>query len=324
VELLKIIDEAAPLENVRYDTDYTGKPSVEIGRPSHLQYVDLIAQLLTVRAVLAMADGNTQAAYKDMVLGYRLAYWVGQEHPGWHNASRSNEVASRVWKTTQHLFRSSPPDKQQRDVLLTEAKRLVGADFVFRGMVTERICVSEAYDPSLMFRSATGRPSDPKDWLIRYPLRPWMTAYDAYITDCYTDMIELMKDPIYTQRLEQGQFNKDHPAPWYLQGPLRSPNSIPHVQIPRYGLRAEVFILQIACLLEDYREENGRYPDSLDILSDVPLDPYGGGPFHYQLKDGGYILYSISANLQDDGGVPPTTPSKSNKEGDIVWTMQPK
>jgi hypothetical protein len=319
VELLKIIDEAASLENARYDTDYTRKPSYEIGSPSHLRYVDLIAQLLTVRAVLAMADGNRQAAYQDVTLGYRLAYWVGQEHPGSSNAHMSGRLASRFWESTQRLFRSSPPNKQQRDALVAEAKRLMEAEFIIRGTMTQRIIASEMSD-LWNSRSRAGGQPDARVWLMNYLLRPWAAAYGAYMLDLHTRMIEMSKEPYYQKSLQEKQFRKDHPAPWYLG----LPPIAPYPSLPRYHLRTQVFMLQIACLLEDYREEKGNYPDSLDILTDVPLDPYGGGPFHYQLKDGGYILYSISANLQDDGGTPPSATSTWDPEGDIVWTMQPK
>ncbi len=322
VELLKIIDEAALLENARYDTDYTVKPASQIGMPSYSGYIDLIARLLIVRATLAMADGNPEAAYKDMALGYRLAYWVGQEHPGSANAGMSNRAASRFWDCTQRLYRTSPPDGDQRNVLLAEATKLAEAEFALRGMKTQRIVSSDSLDPRYI-ESYGGR-RDGEKWLMRYPLRPGMVAYDAYITDCYTDVIELMRDPIYEQSLEQWQFHKDHPTPWYLKAPdLFIPFF--HAAPPLYyRLRAEVSILQIACILEDYREEKGNYPESLDVLADVPPDPFGGEPFHYLLSNGGYILYSISANLQDDGGTPPTDSLTMDPDGDIVWTMQPE
>jgi hypothetical protein len=269
-----------------------------------------------------MADGNTQAAYKDTVLGYRLAYWVGQEHPSLTNAAISNRVASRFWESTHLLYRTSPPNGDRRDALLAEATKLAEAEFALRGMKTQRIVSSDSLDPKYI-ESYGGR-RDGKRWLMKYPLRPWMPAYDAYITDCYTDEIKLMKNPIAGQSLEFRQFNKDHPTPWYLHDPRPLPPVTCSEALLRYRLRARVFILQIACMIEDYREEKGNYPESLDVLADVPPDPFGGGSFHYQLSDGCYTLYSISANLQDDGGTPPTNPFMFDEDGDIVWTMQPK
>jgi hypothetical protein len=65
---------------------------------------------------------------------------------------------------------------------------------------------------------------------------------------------------------------------------------------------------------------------SLDAISpslggSVPVDPFTGQPYHYQVAGGNLLLYSVGPNQTDDGG---TTGSYWHKTGDIVWRGQEK
>lgn len=65
----------------------------------------------------------------------------------------------------------------------------------------------------------------------------------------------------------------------------------------------------IACAIERFRLAHGEYPESLDALvpqfmDTIPRDVIGGGPLHYhRAAQGGFVLYSVGWNRQDDGGV---------------------
>ena len=59
--------------------------------------------------------------------------------------------------------------------------------------------------------------------------------------------------------------------------------------------------------LEVARIDLGHYPEKLDelspkYLSTVPRDIFDGQPLRYRLDPKGYTLYSVGANLKDDGG----------------------
>ncbi len=86
-------------------------------------------------------------------------------------------------------------------------------------------------------------------------------------------------------------------------------------------------MMGIAFLLDEYRVESGRYPENLDRLPKHPaVDPFSGEPYRYRMTDGGYVLYSVSANRTDDRGVPSSPQEKvvplNIREGDIVWTIE--
>lgn len=58
--------------------------------------------------------------------------------------------------------------------------------------------------------------------------------------------------------------------------------------------------------LAAYRAEHGEYPESLDaltpdLLDAVPIDPFDDQPLRYRKTENGYVLYSVGANMTDDG-----------------------
>ncbi len=64
----------------------------------------------------------------------------------------------------------------------------------------------------------------------------------------------------------------------------------------------------VVLVLEEYREKQGRYPESLGelvprYLPTMPLDYSTGGPLRYKLKDGKPLLYGLGLDGKDDGGV---------------------
>jgi len=86
---------------------------------------------------------------------------------------------------------------------------------------------------------------------------------------------------------------------------------------------------RVAVALERYRLAHGEFPGSLDTLAPqflekVPHDIIGGQPLHYRrTSDGQFVLYSVGWNERDDGGVvvltKGSTPSVDINQGDWVW-----
>jgi hypothetical protein len=66
----------------------------------------------------------------------------------------------------------------------------------------------------------------------------------------------------------------------------------------------------IAIALEMHRRRTGAWPESLEelvpsLLPSMPVDRFDGKPMRYVLLDTGPVVYSVGANLADDGGVAP-------------------
>ncbi len=59
---------------------------------------------------------------------------------------------------------------------------------------------------------------------------------------------------------------------------------------------------------ERYRFETGKLPESLDALvptylDEVPTDPFDGEPMRFTQTNEGIVIYSVSDDLADDGGI---------------------
>ena len=89
---------------------------------------------------------------------------------------------------------------------------------------------------------------------------------------------------------------------------------------------AQCRVTALAIALERYRRANGKPAAQLDdlapkFINKVPLDPFTGDPFHYQLSDAGYVVYSL-------GGI--KTPQNTDAETGALesllfrWPAKPK
>jgi len=64
---------------------------------------------------------------------------------------------------------------------------------------------------------------------------------------------------------------------------------------------------RLAFALAWYRQDCGRYPETLEALApkylpQIPKDVFSGRPLIYRPSENGYLLYSVGANGKDDGG----------------------
>jgi hypothetical protein len=63
-----------------------------------------------------------------------------------------------------------------------------------------------------------------------------------------------------------------------------------------------------AVAAERFRQEHGRWPDSLKelvaagFLGEVPADPYDGAPLRFRRLDYGLVVYALGPDGKDDGG----------------------
>ncbi len=77
---------------------------------------------------------------------------------------------------------------------------------------------------------------------------------------------------------------------------------------------------RVACALELYKIRHGEYPDQLsklvpELLTEIPRDVVLGGELKYRKTEGGFVLYSLGWDADDDGG----KDAGYGTEGDWVW-----
>jgi hypothetical protein len=80
-----------------------------------------------------------------------------------------------------------------------------------------------------------------------------------------------------------------------------------HVTARDCEVMAQLDAAHVALAIERHRRATGKLPDSLDdlvpkFLDNIPTDPFDGKPLKYKNLDPGFVIYSIGADRQDDGG----------------------
>jgi hypothetical protein len=92
---------------------------------------------------------------------------------------------------------------------------------------------------------------------------------------------------------------------------------------------ARVRVAQAALALERHRFKHGNaLPTSLDalvpgFLEAVPIDPFDGKPLRYEkLEGGGYVVYSVGKDRQDDHGVSAPAGAKAAAPADIPFAVR--
>ena len=90
---------------------------------------------------------------------------------------------------------------------------------------------------------------------------------------------------------------------------------------------------QLVIGLRRYKNRNGRWPESLDMIKDTSkpeyfVDPSNGGSFVYKLRKDTFILYSRGINNIDEGGQynfkydPQTGRRKIFQDDRLIWPPQ--
>jgi hypothetical protein len=99
-------------------------------------------------------------------------------------------------------------------------------------------------------------------------------------------------------------------------GRIRSAQWLPRRFEARLRDEAERATAQAGVALAQYRLAHGSWPERLEALvpeqlAQVPSDPFDGAPLRYRSRADGALVYSIGADLKDDGGA----------AGDVVFTV---
>ncbi|GEM_PF-4811100 len=88
----------------------------------------------------------------------------------------------------------------------------------------------------------------------------------------------------------------------------------------------------LADVLNNYYKEKGQFPDELaqlvspiPYIQAIPFDPfsYGNEPYHYAADMGGWKIYSVGPDGDDDAGIKKYDSSEDGYDGDIVKEGSP-
>jgi hypothetical protein len=138
-----------------------------------------------------------------------------------------------------------------------------------------------------------------------------------------TNCIVRMADISAWSREIETEYSRFRPYTWVAA--IASPNFRMAI-LSSAEHQARISETIVACGLERYHLQHGRYPETLDALTPqfvakLPIDVVNGGRLQYfRADDGEFILYSIGWNQLDDrGAVARRDGAARDWEGDWVW-----
>ena len=132
-----------------------------------------------------------------------------------------------------------------------------------------------------------------------------------------------LRDQRYIEHAE-GWWGHLHPIIYGLVGDRWRNSS--YIEGVLFREQATLRLLMVELALRNYQLTQNALPDRLDqlvpaILPEIPRDPFdpAGGPLRYKKMHDGYLLYSVSQNRVDDGGVPPNESEATPADWSFWW-----
>jgi tetratricopeptide (TPR) repeat protein len=323
------VRQAGKLPYSRFPVEYDKEDPWAILLP-HLAALKRCSQVLQLRAIAELQNGQSEKAMEDVKLSLRLTDSIRTEPFLISHLVRIaivNIALQPVWEgLAEHKWSDAQLVELDRELarldFLTDYKLPMHSELVFAQCVTFdrlRRHPEQLYnmfsDLSHMSGENTYSPPVPPRILCRLIPSGWL--YQNQLR-CARPMMELclpladvnrgIISPTAARQADAViEADTKHPNPY---------NIAEKIFLPALGAATKKFaqgqesadLARVACALECYRLAHGEYPESLDVLAPqfiakLPHDIINGQPLNYRrTADGRFVLYSIGWNEKDDDG----------------------
>jgi len=331
---------ASKLPYSRFPLNYDGMPAAIL--LPHLAQLKRCAQVLELRAVAELQNGESEKALADVKLSLRLIDSVRTEMFLISHLVRIAVMEITIQPIYEGLAEHKWSDAQlmELDSELAKLNFLADYQFAIRGERALEIANIEFFrhptsDPQFkrprlyfvapllyLFQEMSYEGNDenaqigfqmlalsfgPSGWIDQNELR-----IARFETKWYLPIVDENKETISPAKIP------DSGTALGREIQHRTPeNVLETLLIPALGgaarkcayAQCSVDLARVAIALERYHLANGNYPESLaalapQFLEKIPHDVINGEPLHYRRTDDGqFVLYSVGWNEKDDGGV---------------------
>lgn len=320
----------------------------------HVPAMRTVLWAVGVRAVAELALNQTNEAFADVALMFRLGDTLKQEPLLITHLSRvgmHSLTLKAVWEgMLDHRWSDSQLTKWQEELaklnFAVELRHAMAGERAFGNRAIEFIRRRPEMLPSLgnPGGSSMSAPSPslrtvPGGWFYREQISYNKMFDDFIVTALPTEVGKFDAALIRAKNAAMtDELKREHRPPKAI---LRH-RVLCNLLLPALdkamlrACQAQTFtqLAIAACALERHRLARGSYPESLAALApefakQVPLDPMSGQPFRYErTADGRFRLWSIGWNGKDDGGTVALTGTPASKsrninfeQGDWVWPV---
>jgi hypothetical protein len=334
----------------RFPLDYDDEDPAEILLP-HLAALKRSSQVLQLRAIAELQNGESEKALDDVKLALRLADSIRTEP-----FIITHLVRIAIFQITLQPIYEGLAEHKWSDAQLAEldaelAKLDFPADYEFsvRGERAAHIKIvdwmkqkrSRFWELFGMFNEDERNLMN-NFWLtteVYLMPRGWFYQSEIVLSDTQQRwVIPMVDDAQQTVSPQNAHKSADaisslRPSAVNLFARLLLPELGNYAMRMAHGQNS-ANMARIAIALERYWLVNGNYPDSLDAIAaqfpnGIPHDIINGEPLHYRRTDDGqFVLYSVGWNETDDGGVVVFDGKKTDRvdisQGDWVWRYPAK
>ena len=341
--------QASRLPYSRYPLEYDKADPSGILLP-HLPDLKRCSQVLQLRAVAELQNGETEKALDDVKLSLRLADSIHTEP---FLVSQLVRVAI-LHITLQPVYEGLAEHKWADTQLAELDSELAKLDFPADYELSMRC--ERASDIGIIEYFRHARMSQKKADIL-YSIRHneygittgglvvFYFGPDGWQDQSELKICQLMQHYFSVANVDLQTISptsaRDADARVNVENEHSTPfNLMERLLLPGLGAAAKRFaysqnsvnLARLAIALERYHLAHGEYPETLNALAPqfikkLPHDIVNGQPLHYRrTSDGQFVLYSVGWNETDDGGVVGLTKSGSLAidEGDWVWRYPTK
>ncbi len=293
-EALKLLHEAAGRPRCNFGVDYSQGAAAEI---PHVNGMIRSLRLLEVEAFMGEGAAATEAA--------RAAHRLSEATAG------EPTLISQLVRGICHQM-SGEVLQHEFDGAMTRDR----LDSLVAGLSPDAI--RSGFEKTLLFEVYSGVKyvmdgGDPAPLLTGVPTLPRreypLAAQDlAYFAETMSEYSALAGRPYHEVREEIARLEtaRGDGAPGYAEVTRLMLPAMGKAQLRLAMTEASLGTARLAAALRLYREENGRYPDSIDSvrghLPDLPADPFSGKSYLYRREGNGFLVYSVGEDGFDGGG----------------------
>jgi hypothetical protein len=294
----------------------------------HLTKIKRAATFLKMVAINQTAQNRTDAATATLQAGFSLARSLDDE-PLVISKLVDYASLSLILQGMDQSFSRQAFSDAQLQALESTLKNAEMRFSLHRPLAYERACGISVFQMSGAELAKAGGNMTNVD-LVAYSKTAKFQQDFAFLLDYYSELIALTEIP-YGQAMKALPKLADRAEKAKTQGFVVSSMLISASGTSSFqkAAKAAAFLrdAQTAVAIERYRLKHANdLPGTLaDLvpthLSAVPEDPFDGQPLRFKPLPGkGYVVYSVGANLVDDGGVEKSPDGKNQL--DIPFTVQ--
>ena len=295
------------------------------------------ARMLALRALIALSEKREAAALEDVFTGLRVAAHFQQEP---HLLSQLLRIAwmnllmQPIWEGLQeHRWSAAQLALLQERLNQIDLVSSYKAGWQFERVFymvqsAEKMAETAPWSRHTLFSDQAGENHLrtgliglwlPTGWLYQNLLRT-----DQHNAAQFHDVLhpESHRIEVRASQTAEKNFAKTRRTPYTFISLMGSP-ALAGQNLGMARTQCGLDLAVIACALERYRLEKGRYPENLEALTPgylaiPPVDVLEGQPLRYTPKGkDAFQLYSLGWNLTDEGGL--SSPKESAEQGDWVW-----